>query len=310
MPAWYEHAYSGAPMVPLPGFPRPLYPPDAAARGKTPSVDGPDVVAYKRTVSRLGRWPWQSFDDSYSNGFSHGSSGNVGESGVAGFQRQQSIEASGWLGKSTFNALRSALVPLELPHGGEHGLDAVAADLLREAWEMFGGAEPAPTGTVRAVALARAVGELGTTESPSGSNLNPYGAWYGVNGEPWCAMFVTWSFETGAASIGKDSPSFVRGSRYAYCPYIVADARAGRYGLRTVEASDVIPGDVVVYDWSGGADGVYDHVGIFEKWVDVGSTFYAIEGNTSATDNSNGGAVQRRTRAVGGGVVFVRVAEP
>ena len=36
----------------------------------------PDVVAYKRTVSRAGRWPWQPFDDSYSNAFAHGTSGD------------------------------------------------------------------------------------------------------------------------------------------------------------------------------------------------------------------------------------------
>ena len=41
--AWWEHAYPGGPMVvPAAMFPRPLYPPDAAAKGKQPSVDGPD----------------------------------------------------------------------------------------------------------------------------------------------------------------------------------------------------------------------------------------------------------------------------
>ena len=308
--AWWQRAYPGAPMVPLPGFPRPLYPPDAAAHGKRPSSPGPDVEAYKRTVSRAGRWPWQDFDEAFSNGFSHGKAGgNVGDSGIAGVQRQQHVDDTGWIGKTTFNTLRSIVIPEGLPHAGDHALDDYAAKLLREAWELFKGSEPAPDaeGTVRGAALARAKTQLGITESPAGSNHTKYGSWYGVDYQPWCAIFVTWCFELGADDLGLDSPSFVKGSRYAYCPYIVADARANRYGLKTTDNPE--PGDVVVYDWQG--DTVYDHVGIFEKWIDGGSSFYALEGNTSYSDNSNGGEVMRRERSKWGqGTVFVRVAEP
>src|SRR5215831_16740554 len=128
-------------MVKVAGFPRPLYPPDAAAHGKTPSVNGPDVEAYKRTVSRAGRWPWQTFDRAYSNGFAHGTSGNVGKTGVAGVQRQQDLDDTGWIGEKTFNTLRSIRVPTG-PHAGEMAMDAKAASLIDEAWEMFGGHEP------------------------------------------------------------------------------------------------------------------------------------------------------------------------
>src|SRR5215471_4088114 len=310
MAEWWESAYKGGGPAKVDGFPRPLYPPDANQQGKKPSVDGPDVVAYKRTISRLGRWPWQTFDDTYSNGFSHGTSGNVKDTGVEGFQRQQHIDASGWLGKNTFNALLYALIPVELPNGGQQAMDATAIDLINKAYSQFGGHEPAPPsqGTVRAAALKRAVGQLGVTETPTGSNQNKYGDWYGMNGVPWCAIFETWSFELGAKDIGKDSPAFVRGSRYSYVPYIVSDARAGRNGLRTVDSDDLMPGDLVCYDWEW--NGEYDHTGIFEKWG-TGGNFYAIEGNTSTSNNSNGGQVMRRTRnAAGQGTVFVRVAEP
>ena len=37
--------------------------------------------------------------------------------------------------------------------------------------------------------IARA--ELGTKESPAGSNKVKYSAWYGLTG-PWCVMFVMW----------------------------------------------------------------------------------------------------------------------
>jgi hypothetical protein len=300
-PDWWEKAYKGGPMVKVKGFPRPLYPPDANKYGKKPSVDGPDVEAYKRTVSRAGRWPWQSFDDSYSNGFAHGTSGNVGETGVAGVQRQQDIDDTGWLGEKTFNTLRSIRCP-QGPHEGEMAMDAYSADLINKAWERFGGHEPAPDDgkTLRKKALDKAISQLGIKESPPNSNQVKYCTWYGLLG-PWCAMFVTWCFETAG-----DSPSFLQGGRYSYVPYIVADARNGKYGLKTTD--DPQPGDLVAYDW--GFDGTYDHVGIFEKWLNS-TQWNAIEGNTSTSNDSNGGEVMRRTRTKGAqATVFVRVAEP
>lgn len=297
-------------MVEVKGFPRPLYPPDAAGAGKKPSVDGPDVIAYKRTVSRAGRWPWDTYDDTFSNGFSHGKKGgNVGDSGMAGVQRQAHLDATGWVGEKTFNLLRSIRIPEGLPHAGEPAMDATAVKQINQAFDKFKGHEPDPYpgGTVRGAALQRAISQLGNKESPAESNNQKYGSWYGMNGVPWCAIFVTWCFELGAADVFLDSPSFVKGSRYSYCPYVVNDARNGRYGLKTTD--DPIPGDVVVYDWQG--DGTYDHIGIFEKWTSGTSQFNAIEGNTSLNNNSNGGEVMRRSRSrTGQGTCFVHVAEP
>lgn len=302
MTEWWEKAYKGGPMVVVKGFPRPLYPRDANQQGKKPSVDGPDVEAYKRTVSRAGRWPWQTFDQTYSDGFAHGKSGNVGETGVAGVQRQMDIDDTGWLGKATFNTLRSIRVP-EGPHEGEMAMDGRAVELINQAWDMYGGHEPPPDApsTLRATALQKAISQLGVKESPPDSNQVKYTSWYGMVG-PWCAMFCTWCFETSG-----NSPAFVKGSRYAYVPYVVGDARDARNGLKTTD--DPIPGDLVCYDWE--RNGEYDHIGIFEKWVMGASDFQAIEGNTSTSNNSNGGEVMRRSRnASQQGTVFVRVAEP
>jgi hypothetical protein len=299
MSEWWQRPYQGGPMVKVKGFPRPLYPPDAAEHGKKPSVDGPDVEAYKRTVSRAGRWPWQSFDNSFSNAFAHGKSGNVGETGVAGMQRQQDLDDTGWIGEKTFNTLRSIRVP-EGPHAGEMAMDAQAAKLIDDAWVLYGGHEPPPepSETLRQQALAKAISQLGTKESPPDSNKVLYTNWYGMVG-PWCAMFCTWCYEQAG-----DSPSFSQGSRYAYVPYILGDAQNGRYGLKTT--SDPIPGDLVLYNWDGGE---YDHVGLFEGWTG-GRTFSAIEGNTSTSNNSNGGEVMRRQRdAATTTIVFVRAAE-
>lgn len=273
---------------------RPLYPPDAASRGKRPSEDGADVEAIKRAVSRSGHWPWQTFDQTFSNGFAHGRSGNVSDNGLAGLQRQNHIDATGWMGEKTYNLIRSALVPPGLPHAGEHILDAAAVKLL-EGYAAEAG------GTVRERALEKARSFLGYVESPPGTNGNMFGSWYGMDFEPWCAMFVTYCFE----HVADGSPTFCRSVAYSYVPYLFDDARHGRNGLTVV--SEPIPGDLVCYDWTGG---VHDHIGIFEEGEP--SAFDAIEGNTSPENDSNGGQVMRRSRSAwaANDVTFVRVAEP
>jgi len=287
-------------MVAVLGFPRPLYPPDDPSRPN--SVDGSDVEAYKRTISRLGRWEWQTFDQAFSNGFSHGKGGNVVESGVAGFQRQMKIQATGNIGKETFNAMRSALIPEGLPHAGEYGMDAHSVELINAAFNRFGGKEPSSGGSSSAQArLSKAKTQIGIKESPAHSNQCKYTDWYGMIG-PWCAMFVTWCDVNG----GKPVPSFKRGVNYAYCPYIVSDAQLGKNGLSITSSPK--PGDLVVYDWSW--DGVFDHVGIVKTPPDGRGTFEAIEGNTSLDNQSNGGQVMDRTRSKSdANIVFVRVKE-
>ena len=305
MANWYDTPYPGAPMVAVRGFPRPLYPPDAAP-GKVPSIAGPDVEAYKRTVSRAGRWVWQAFDQAFSNGFSHGKGPNVTDTGMAGVQRQQNIQATGWVGESTFNTLRSIVIPDGLPHAGEMAMDARAVELINAAYDRFKGKEPVPppspppaSKTAAQTRLDKAITQIGTKENPANSNRCLYTSWYGIVG-PWCAMFATWCYETEG-----DSPAFVKGSRFAYVPYIVSDAQNNRYGLNIT--SSPIPGDLVCYDWDGSE---YDHVGLFESGNS--STWKAVEGNTSTSNNSNGGEVMRRDRSRSQmtRVCFVRVAEP
>src|SRR5215471_4153202 len=143
---WSSKPYPGGSPVKVKGFPRPLYPPDVPpSSGYSPSSKGPDVQAYKRGISRLGRWPWQQFDDGYWTDFAHGKTPKAtGTSGVAGFQYQQKISASGWLGKSTFDNLRYALVPKELQNGGQLAMDKTAIDMINEAWDQFAGPATAP----------------------------------------------------------------------------------------------------------------------------------------------------------------------
>jgi CHAP domain len=179
--------------------------------------------------------------------------------------------------------------------------------LIAEAFSIFGNRtdhppEPA-TVTIRKKALAGAIRHLGYAESPFGSNHTKFGMWYGVDWQPWCAIFCTYCYEVEAGG----SSSFIKGRKYAYVPYIVADARNKRNGLSVPNSA--MPGDLVCFDWR--RDGTYDHVGLFERWTGPAPTqFSSIEGNTSTSSDSNGGQVMRRYRDTRSqGTVFVRVEE-
>ena len=130
----------------------------------------------------------------------------------------------------------------------------------------------------RLLAIARK--ELGTKESPANSNRTKYGKWYGLDGYPWCMMFVQWVFH----QVGVSLPM-----KTASCAALMnAAKRAGQWVTK-----DFRPGDVVIYDFPGGAP--TDHTGIIERVTASGVV--AIEGNTSqAGSQSNGGEVCRKTR--------------
>lgn len=123
--------------------------------------------------------------------------------------------------------------------------------------------------------------ELGNTESPAGSNKTKYGLWYGWNGVPWCMIFVMWCF----AQVGVKLPL-----RTASCGQLMNAAKSVGCWVTT----GFLPGDVVIYDFPGGA--ATDHCGIVETELpDYG--VQAIEGNTSQSGSqSNGGMVCRKNR--------------
>jgi peptidoglycan hydrolase-like protein with peptidoglycan-binding domain len=138
---------------------------------------------------------------------------------------------------------------------------------------------------------------IGVKENPPGSNKVMFSDWYGIVG-PWCAMFVTYCM------VKANSKTFSKGQRYAYCPYILTDARLGK-GMTIVHEDAALPGDIVLYSWK--RDGVPEHVGIVMTPPHGGISFIALEGNTSGSDNSNGGEVMARQRHIDDVVAFVRV---
>lgn len=136
--------------------------------------------------------------------------------------------------------------------------------------------------------------EIGTVEEPKNSNKTKYGKWFGFDGVAWCGMFVSWVYFKSGNSLG--NIGFTKG--FAGCQTAVAHFKKKNKITKTP-----IEGDIVFFDWN--ADGRYDHVGIFVKWIDK-DTFETIEGNTSLTNQSNGGQVMRRNRK-NKNVLFVHV---
>ena len=133
-PQWWQKPYAGGPPAGPAKLVRPLYFPGNPSR-KPASSAGPDVLAVKRAVWRGGRWPGPSasFDSAFSKAFALGKSGNVGETGLAGFQRQMGFQPTGQMGDETYQALRYARVPETLPNGGQPLFDSRAVELLNQA---------------------------------------------------------------------------------------------------------------------------------------------------------------------------------
>ena len=128
--------------------------------------------------------------------------------------------------------------------------------------------------------------QLGICENPPSSNNVRYNTWYygrEVMGSayPWCMVFVQWVF----AQAGVKLPV-----RTASCGALMNAAKAAGCWVTT----GFKPGDVVIYDFPGGA--ATDHCGIVETELpDYG--VQAVEGNTSQSGSqSNGGMVCRKNR--------------
>ena len=144
-------------------------------------------------------------------------------------------------------------------------------------------------------ALAEARRWVGTAEDPPGSNRTPFGAWFGLDGVPWCNIFLSYCFAVGAgytiAAGFHGAGCTARGC--AYVPTTEAWLRATGMWLGRVSP---LPGDIAIYNWDGGPP---DHIGIVESAG--GASFAAIEGNAD-------GEVARRERALADVDGFGRVS--
>ncbi len=218
-----------------------------------PFQHGADVQALQRRLRDLG----------FDSGPDDGVFGPTTEAAVRAFQEGAGIEVDGIVGPETRAALDANLEP--------RPADDYSAPIGRRA-------------------LAIALREIGTHEDPPGTNETPYGEWFGINGAPWCAIFVSWCFAHAGHPLarGAHGPG-VNTKGCAYVPTIAAWLR--RTG-QWVDTGDPQPGDLAIYNWDGGEP---DHIGIVET-VDGAGSFTAVEGNTAVGNDTNGGAVMRRER--------------
>lgn len=130
--------------------------------------------------------------------------------------------------------------------------------------------------------------ELDTRESPAGSNRTKYGRMFGLDGNPWCAMFVWWVFrEAGAGDLRE-----LLTRSLAYTPAFANACKAA--GWKSVPVREAARGDIAFFDFP---DSVFriQHIGIVDRRPNL-TSIITIEGNTSLTSQDNGGAVMRRTR--------------
>jgi hypothetical protein len=135
--------------------------------------------------------------------------------------------------------------------------------------------------------------EIGYKEQPTNSNKTKFGKWFGLNGLPWCGIFVSWCYDRAGVPLGKID--FTKG--FAGCQTAVA------YFIKTKRITTTPKeGDIVFFDFNN--DKRFNHTGIFVKQIDK-NYFETIEGNTSITNQSNGGEVMTRKRKYGKEVLFV-----
>jgi hypothetical protein len=132
--------------------------------------------------------------------------------------------------------------------------------------------------------------EVGTIEGPK-DNETKYGKWTGVNFQPWCQSFVSWT----AFTSGLDP------KKYPKSASTVAAADWFKKNNRWADArnDDPTPGDWIYFDFPDDGVNRISHVGLCIKNNGDG-TIQVIEGNTSGTakgDQRNGGMCVEKTRA-------------
>jgi len=103
------------------------------------------------------------------------------------------------------------------------------------------------------------------------TDKNPYGDWYGISNEPWCAMFISWCFAQANAShlVAAQTPK-----GFSYCP---AGLTWFQKNKQVVDKYSALPGDIVFYSFSGNS--IPDHVELVVAASKDGIT--TIGGNTT-----------------------------
>lgn len=131
--------------------------------------------------------------------------------------------------------------------------------------------------------------QVGRTETPVNKTI--YGKWYGLDGQPWCGMFVSWVFMMAeATSLINQSPK-----GFAGCESFEAWAKKKKM---TVPVKQIEPGDILLFDFN--KEGKSIHTGIALGYNVHTHLIDTIEGNTSGNSTgsqANGDGVFIKHRA-------------
>ena len=163
---------------------------------------------------------------------------------VKSFQTSKGLDADGVVGPTTWNTIFS-YYHVQAEGAGAEKMANVAAHEL--SWGFH---------------------------EDNANNITPYGEWYGMNGEPWCAMFVSWCAKQAGIL---DGYGVSKVPRFAYCPYGVEWYRTRKKFYRANNDYKVRLGDTVFF-WNT-TDNAVGHTGIVVAATTT--TITSIEGNAS-----------------------------
>lgn len=121
--------------------------------------------------------------------------------------------------------------------------------------------------------LARAEKDIGYEEKPV--NLTKFGRHYKLNGNPWCAMAVSyWCW-----AVEKPLPSMQPGMADGYAAVVYGMQWAKAHGLWR-PSWEAEPGDAIVYGWDGpNSTPANMHTGLIVESGAQGATGSTVEGN-------------------------------
>ena len=178
---------------------------------------------------------------------------------------------------------------------GESANSTIQTSMSGDNTPQYGGkAKPAPQGKGTPQSMVQiAQSQLGVVEGPEGSNngnITDYGKFMGMDGQPWCASFVSWVMDKTFNGDKTARNKALRGSPSAAVSGLWDNFK--RAGAMT---NDPQPGDIVIFKNGSSHTGLVETVN--------GKQISTLEGNTGSSNkfNRNGGVVARHQWTLGDG---------
>jgi len=148
-----------------------------------------------------------------------------------------------------------------------------------------------PKTMVRIASKEIGIEEIGN--SNKGPRVNEYksATWMDATDSwPWCAAFVCWVVQQAMGKLGyAQTPTFRRPKTpraFGFEEWCLR--QDGTVKLKCIPGTDILPGDIVVFNFS--------HVGIASSKCSGEGMFECIEGNTDALGSREGGGVFKKVR--------------